>query len=70
MTKIKVRPKEGIIIRMPERNYQKMPTEGLSIHLNEYYRNRIMEGDLVTIQENNFSLKRNLKTGVNRDNNI
>jgi len=66
MNKVKVKPKNGLIIRMPDRDLKPIPTQGVMINLNEYYRARIDEGDLIIIDDNK-NISEKSKAGVTSD---
>lgn len=49
-TRVHVKPCEGRAVRMPERQHQLMPPEGMEVPHNVYWRRRLAVGDVEIVQ--------------------
>ncbi|MFZ4807471.1 MAG: DUF2635 domain-containing protein [Hyphomicrobiaceae bacterium] len=46
-----VRPAAGLKIRMPERGFAHLPEEGQVVPLDQYWRARLRDGDVVAVPD-------------------
>lgn len=49
-TRVHVKPVEGRAVRMPERQHQLMPPEGMEVPDNVYWRRRLAVGDVEIVK--------------------
>lgn len=51
MNAVTVRPVEGRLVLMPDRNFEPVPAEGVRVYLDSFYARAINQGDLVVVSD-------------------
>lgn len=51
INRIRVKPREGVLVRQPAPPYAPYPTEGANVPEDSYHLRRIADGDLIRVEE-------------------